>query len=98
MIRSVRVRREADLDIIRAAIWYETQRPGLGAEFLEALDALFDSLAAMPYRGTAIRADVRRALLRRFDYCVDYQVRGLEVIVLAVTHQRRFPPRRPLDD
>lgn len=40
MIRTVRLREEADQDLAAAASWYERQRPGLGHEFLaEALAA-----------------------------------------------------------
>ena len=41
----VRVRPEAELDLLVAAGWYEAQRSGLGAEFIEELSRLFASLA-----------------------------------------------------
>ena len=41
----VRVRPEAELDLVAAAGWYEAQRRGLGAEFLDELEHLIASLA-----------------------------------------------------
>lgn len=36
MTRRVRVRPEAELDLLVAAGWYEAQRQGLGTEFIDA--------------------------------------------------------------
>jgi hypothetical protein len=41
----VRVRPEAELDMLFAAGWYDAQRAGLGAEFIEEISALVGSLA-----------------------------------------------------
>jgi hypothetical protein len=38
MARRLVVQPESDLDIQAAAVWYEDQRSGLGARFLEELD------------------------------------------------------------
>ena len=35
----VRVRPEAELDMLFAAGWYDAQRAGLGAEFIEEISA-----------------------------------------------------------
>ena len=45
MTWAVRVRPEAELDLLIAASWYETQRTQLGTEFLEEMSALVASLA-----------------------------------------------------
>ena len=38
------VRRGAQADIREAALWYESQRPGLGSEFTLRLDALVERI------------------------------------------------------
>jgi hypothetical protein len=54
----VRLREEADLDLAEAASWYESQRTGLGHDFLdsvlEALDRIGENPVAYPvvYRNT----------------------------------------------
>lgn len=45
MTARLRFRPEAAADIADAHAWYEQQRPGLGDEFREALDAAFTLLA-----------------------------------------------------
>ena len=57
----------ADLDVEAAFEWYENERPGLGLEFLGALRAAYNSIAAGPLKYHDLRAGVRRALLKRFS-------------------------------
>jgi hypothetical protein len=40
MTQPVRVRPEAEQDLLEAAFWYEEQRPGLGHQFLDEALAL----------------------------------------------------------
>ncbi len=69
--------------------WYEQQRAGLGDEFLEALETVYQRLQATPEMHQILLRDVRRALLRRFPYSVYYRFHGDGVEVIAVQHQRR---------
>ncbi len=62
MTREVRLREEADEDLNEAAAWYEAQRSGLGAEFLDSVLAGFRSIAATPLRYALIRGRIRRAM------------------------------------
>ena len=39
MTRTFRIEPEAAAELEAAAVWYDHQRPGLGIEFLEAVDA-----------------------------------------------------------
>jgi hypothetical protein len=38
MIQRLVVRSAAEADIVQAALWYEQRAPGLGADFLRAVD------------------------------------------------------------
>jgi plasmid stabilization system protein ParE len=71
--------------------WYERQRPGLGADFLRALDEVFLRLSATPQVHAMIYQNVRRALPRRFPYGVYYRMLAGRVEVIAVQHSRRDP-------
>jgi plasmid stabilization system protein ParE len=71
--------------------WYEQQRPGLGQDFLAALDQVFDRLQQTPEAHQVVYRDVRRALPRRFPYGVFYRVHADRVEVIAVQHTRRDP-------
>lgn len=46
--RLLRVRPEAEAEIESAAQWYESKRPGLGADFMASLDAAFEAVLEAP--------------------------------------------------
>lgn len=48
MTRVIRLRAEAENDIFEAASWYESQRLGLGHDFLDAAEAVFQLIAEHP--------------------------------------------------
>lgn len=85
------LRREAQADIRGAARWYEDQRPGLGTEFTRAVRALLATIEREPGRYPVARADVRRALVRRFPYAVYFVADPAATSVLACLHVRRDP-------
>ena len=74
-----------------AAAWYEGQRPGLGAEFVAAVQQVLDEIAARPGRFPAESGDTREAPIRRFPCCVYYRTRPGRVVVIAVLHTSRDP-------
>jgi plasmid stabilization system protein ParE len=85
------VRSAAEADIARAALWYEQRAPGLGAEFLRAVDVALAEIGRMPERYPVVHPTCRRALLRRFPYGV-YFVQTPELIsVVACMHAHRDP-------
>lgn len=85
------VQPEAEADLAEAYHWYETQHPGLGQEFLEAVDRTFERLVEQPLRHAAVHGQTRRTFLRRFPYVTFHVLREDQVHVLAVLHQRRNP-------
>ena len=91
MTTALVVQPDAEADLASAYHWYETQRPGLGQEFLIAVDRAFERIAEQPLRHPAIHGETRRTFLRRFPYVVFHVMRHDRVYVLAVLHQRRSP-------
>lgn len=87
------VRPAAAADVDDAFLWYETQRPGLGQDFLAAADALIAAIAEHPLRYPVIRRNTRRALMRRFPYAMYFRIYGEVVVVVACMHGRRNPRR-----
>ena len=55
------VRAAAEADITGAAIWYEQRSPGLGTEFLRAVDVALAEIARMPERFPLVYHKSRRA-------------------------------------
>jgi hypothetical protein len=45
-VRTLRIHAAAIEEAAEAAAWYEAQRPGLGADFQQAVDAALDLLEA----------------------------------------------------
>jgi toxin ParE1/3/4 len=87
------VRPAAAADIEDAFLWYEQQRPGLGAEFLQVVDRTLSAIATNPLIHATIHRDTRRALLRRFPYGVYYRVYPEGIVIVACMHGRRDPKR-----
>lgn len=87
----VRIRPSAESDIEKAYSWYENQRPGLGRQFTEELEIVFDRLAETPLIYADIYKGVRRALIRRFPFAVFFLTTESEVRVLAVVRMTRNP-------
>ena len=83
--------REAEWDIDEAYRWYETQRIGLGEEFLSCIDACFQSLSHQPEANALVQGPFRRALTGRFPYCVYYEFAEDRVTVYVVIHCARDP-------
>jgi plasmid stabilization system protein ParE len=83
-----------DADVTDAFLWYETQRSGLGEEFLAVVRGTVGAVEQHPLRFPGVYQDVRRALTPRpFPYQVLYFIdeeRG-RVVILAVLHQARNP-------
>ena len=87
----VLIRRAAELDLMRAEDWYEAQRPGLGHEFRDAVDAAIARIAENPLACPDRYLGARRALVRRFPYVLWYRALPDRVILLACVHGKRDP-------
>ena len=76
-----------------AAIWYESQRGGLGEEFTLEIARALEKVAESPARYPLVFGDIRRTVARRFPYSIYFRLRGKAVVVLAVFHGRRDPTK-----
>jgi plasmid stabilization system protein ParE len=87
------LRPAAAADVEEAFSWYERQRPGLGEEFLESVNAGLREIGAYPLRQAIIFRDTRRFLLERFPYAIFYRAYPNAIVVVACMHGRRDPLR-----
>ena len=85
------VRPEAESDINAAYAWYEEQRRGLGAEFLEEVERCLVLIQDNPELYAAVYVGTRRALARRFPFGVFYIWDANTISVIAVLHMARHP-------
>jgi plasmid stabilization system protein ParE len=93
MIRPVDFLPVAQREVEEAFQWYEGQRPGLGFDFLLAMDATIERLRRLPEGNEVVALRTRKALLRRFPYLVLYALEPDRIVVTAVFHGRRNPIR-----
>lgn len=87
---------DAVAEATAAGDWYESQRPGLGADLAGELERAFEMILENPQTWPAwpvvpAGLGVRRFLLPRFPFAVAYVIRGDDVLVLAIAHTRRRP-------
>jgi len=78
-------------DIKIAYDWYESQRVGLGEDFLLTLEESYAKIARTPKLYQLIYKTVRRKLVRRFPYGVFFTLRDDKIIVIAVLHTKSNP-------
>src|SRR5262245_27620281 len=82
---------DAEAELIEAARFYERRVPGLGAQFLEAVDAGVGVIQQAPQCWRVLDADVRRFLMPRFPYAIYSRVLPDELRILAFKHHSRHP-------
>ena len=58
---NLRYHQEASRELDEVYGWYETQQPGLGARFINELEASINRIQNFPYIGNIIVKDIRRA-------------------------------------
>ena len=81
----------ASADVHAAHDWYEDQRPGLGDEFVAAVDAAVASIVAFPKAHPVVYRGAHRFLLERFPYGLYYRLAGEHIIIVACMHAARDP-------
>jgi len=84
-------RPEALDDLAEAFQWHETQRSGLGAEFMAAVDAKLEQVQAGPNQFPRARGLIRRAIVHRFPYGIFFVAHSEFINVIAVMHHARDP-------
>lgn len=84
-------RRRVHHDLAAAFDWYEEQRPGVGDEFLVAVQTTFQSIGLHPNMFGLIHEEIRRAIVPRFPFAVFYTVEPDRIVVLRVLHSARNP-------
>lgn len=85
------VRESAQTDLRDAFNWYQDKQPGLGEEFLEAIDAKLKRIESNPLQFPILRGYTHRAIVTRLPYGIFYVFSDEVISVLAVMHHARAP-------
>lgn len=81
----------AQIELDEAIEYYNYEVPGLGDAFLtEVLNAI-DRIGGFPEAWRPCSKRTRRCQTRRFPYGVIYQIRGQEILILAIANLHRKP-------
>lgn len=88
---SLIIRPGAEIDIIQAHDWYNLQLSGLGKKFVEEIDKAFERILSNPELYPKSYKNLRKAVVRKFPFCVFYSVVKNNVLVFAVFHAKRNP-------
>lgn len=83
---------EAQEDILKGTLFYESQQHGAGDYFLDSISSDIDSLHL--YAGIhATRYDYYVLFSKRFPYTVYYKIEDRRIHVYAVLDERQDPKR-----
>ena len=78
-------------EAVNAYDYYESKRGGLGETFADAVQVVLGRIGQMPRIHRVVFADIRRAVVRGFPYCVYYREEASLIRVLSVFHTSRDP-------
>lgn len=90
-MKAVRFHPDAESEMIDAAVYYETQQPGLGRRFLAAVQDAVNRIVLNPCLYPAVEHDVRRCLTKTFPFGVLFRERLGRIVIVAVMHLHRDP-------
>ncbi|TDW95943.1 type II toxin-antitoxin system RelE/ParE family toxin [Dinghuibacter silviterrae] len=88
------IRPLAAIEIWEAFDWYELQRDGLGAEFIDELDAFYTSLLRNPTSYSYYDKPVRQGKMSRFPYVVVFEIIDDSIIVYSVFMTSQDPGKK----
>jgi plasmid stabilization system protein ParE len=88
-------RRRFRSDLAAGYDWYEAQRPGLGEEFLSAVQSTVTNIESYREMFAAVHGDVRRVIIPRFPFAIFYLVEPTRVVALRLLHTARDPKLWP---
>ena len=90
-MKSFRILSEASEELEACVSYYNSQRPGLGTEFLAEFERTADRILELPNAGRLVGKDIRSKPIHRFPFYVLYRWQENETTIVAVAHRRRRP-------
>ncbi len=91
MSKKVIIRPEAEIELDQTYQWYQSQRKGLGDDFLLCVEGGLARLSRQPELYCKIHKDIRRILTDRFPFGIFFIESEQHISVLAVLHACRNP-------
>lgn len=88
------IRPLATMEILEAFDWYESQREGLGVEFLDELESFYRSLLRNPSSYGYYDKPVRQGKIDRFPYVVVFEIFDEIVVVYSIFMTKQDPDKK----
>ena len=85
------IRKEAEEDIKFAYEWYEEKRINLGKAFVAEIESKLQDIEEHADLYMEVFGSIRRALCKSFPYSIYFIHKKIDIVVIAVLHQRRNP-------
>lgn len=87
---------QANIDIYESVEWYEKQRTGLGYEFYDAVELMYQKIAKLPQSNGFIdeKKVYREALMKRFPFLIIYKIEEDSIIINSVHHSKKHPNKK----
>jgi hypothetical protein len=96
MAYKLEIRPLATMEVIDAYDWYELQREGLGAEFLNELETFYTSVLRNPTSYGFYDKAVRQGKMNRFPYVIVFEIFDESVVVYSVFMTKQDPGKKRL--
>lgn len=80
-------------ELRQAILYYEQREDGLGAAFLDQVDATISRILQNPAAWHPLSLRTRRCRTHRFPFGLIYQIRPDEILITSVMDLRRDPKR-----
>ena len=90
----VRYKRAAAAEIEALISWHAQPEINQASAFVKDLERTESHLRTQPALYQRVEGEIRRAVLRRFQYSLFYVIEQDQVIVLAFMHQHQKPRTR----
>lgn len=87
----LRIHPFAELDIKHAKEWYNGKSDYLGDEFFTEVEKTISQLLHNPKQFPILTKNIRKAVVKRFPFCIFYIVGANTVDLYSVFHNSRNP-------
>lgn len=91
---SIEIKDGANIETMKAYLYYEDKRIGLGEDFLEHLDSYFDRIQNNPEHFPQKRKPYREAFIKRFPFLIIYEIKDNNIVVYSVFNTWLSPNKK----
>jgi len=81
----------AEEDLKQAKEYYESQKEGLGDEFVDEVEKTTEKIVQNPLQFPKVKKDLRKASVQRFPFGILYVFKDSLINVLSIFHFSRNP-------